>query len=112
MDKQTVLNHLSPEIVAKFRTAIEIGKWDNGDKLSPEQRQTCMQAVMIWEYEHLPINERTGYIPKKGDDGCDIEHHHHYPNHQASTNQEDDKPTPEPQNLNNQVDEQIVTIKH
>lgn len=108
MDKQTVLNHLSPEIVAKFRTAIEIGKWDNGDKLSLEQRQTCMQAVMIWEYEHLPINERTGYIPKKGDDGCDIEHHHHYPNHQRSNNEKGDK-----SNLGKQqADEQIITIKH
>lgn len=87
MNKQDILNTLTPEIVDKFRRAIEIGRWDNGDKISVEQRQTCMQAVMIWEYEYLPINERTGYIEKPQKDNgevigeeCDMEHEHHYPN--------------------------------
>ncbi|WP_131667190.1 YeaC family protein [Psychrobacter pygoscelis] len=87
MDKQTILASLTPEIVEKFRLAIELGKWPDGRKLSDEQRQTCMQAVMVWEHEHLPPTERTGYIhkPVKEDgtvegEACDIEHEHHYPN--------------------------------
>ena len=46
-----------------------------------------MQAVMVWEHEYLPIEERTGYIQKPKDDlgntvgeDCDVEHEHHYPN--------------------------------
>ena len=87
MNKQDILDSLNPEIVEKFRTAIEIGKWENGEKLTDAQRETCMQAVMVWEHEYLPVTERTGYIHKPvKDDGsvvgaeCDVEHEHHYPN--------------------------------
>lgn len=87
MNKQDILNSLNPEIIAKFRTAIEIGKWENGTKLTDEQRATCMQAVMVWEHEYLPTEERTGYIEKPKDkkgntigEECDVEHEHHYPN--------------------------------
>lgn len=87
MDKQTILASLTPEIVERFRSAIEISKWPDGRPLTPEQRETCMQAVMIWEHEHLPPTERTGFIHKPvKEDGsivgeeCDVEHEHHYPN--------------------------------
>lgn len=82
MDKQHILASLTPEIVEKFRTAIALGKWENGTRLTAQQRETCLQAVMVWEHEFLPVEERMGYIhrpPKVGDD-CDIEHDHHYPN--------------------------------
>lgn len=87
MDKQTILATLTPEVVDRFRQAIELGKWADGRKLTADQRETCMQAVMIWEHEHLPPTDRTGYIHKPiKDDGhvvgaeCDVEHEHHYPN--------------------------------
>lgn len=87
MDRQTILASLTPELVDKFRAAIELGKWADGTKLSAEQRATCMQAVMVWEHEHLAPAERTGFIHKPiKEDGstigaeCDVEHEHHYPN--------------------------------
>ena len=82
MDKQAILSALTPEIVEKFRTAIALSKWEDGSRLTDEQRQTCMQAVMVWEHEFLPIDERTGFIhrPKKESEDCDIGHDHHYPN--------------------------------
>ena len=87
MDKQTILATLTPDMVDKFRMAIELGKWPDGRKLTAEQRDTCMQAVMVWEHEHLPAAERTGYIHKPVKDNgsivgaeCDVEHEHHYPN--------------------------------
>ena len=93
MNKQDILNSLTPEIVAKFRTAIEIGKWENGEKLTNSQRDTCMQAVMVWEHEYLPVHERTGYIERPKDnkgntigDDCDVEHEHHYPNVEQPVN--------------------------
>ncbi len=81
MNKQAVLNALTPDIVEKFRTAIALGKWADGTRLTNEQKETCIQAVMIWEYENLPVTERTGYIhrPEKEAEGCDIGHDHHYP---------------------------------
>lgn len=92
MHKETMLNILNDEIIAKFKNAIEIGRWQNGDKLSGEQIALCMQAVMVWEHEHLPVDQRTGYVAKPTDNGqllgadCDVEHHRHYPNHPADHN--------------------------
>lgn len=87
MDKQTILASLTPDLVDKFRMAIELGKWPDGRKLTAEQRKTCMQAVMIWEHEHLSPAERIGFIHKPVKDNgdivgaeCDVEHEHHYPN--------------------------------
>lgn len=64
MNIEQMLNTLTPEIVEKLKTAVEIGKWPNGVALTKEQRQTCMQAVLVWEHKHLPENERTGYIDR------------------------------------------------
>ena len=65
---------LDADIVARLRTAVEIGKWPNGVVLTKEQRQTSMQAVIAWEAQNLPENERSGYIDKghkeEGDE-CD-----------------------------------------
>ncbi len=87
MDKQTILDALTPEIIDKFRSAIEIGRWADGRKLTDEQRETCIQSLLIWEHEYVPVEERTGYIHKPiKEDGtvvgseCDVEHEHHYPN--------------------------------
>lgn len=73
MNIEQILAALTPEIVARFKTAIEIGKWPNGQAVSPEQRETCMQAVVAWEHQHLPEEQRTGYIDrgsKKKDESC------------------------------------------
>lgn len=90
MNKDSILNALNDEIIAKFKTAIEIGKWENGEKLTQDQLATCMQAVMVWEHEHLPANLRTGYVQKPIENGqvvgqdCDVEHDRHYPNTDVS----------------------------
>lgn len=75
---EKMLAALTPEIVTAFRLAIEIGKWPDGRRLSPEQRATCMQAVIAWEHKHLPEEQRTGYIDKGDKDGevCDDDHQH------------------------------------
>lgn len=76
MNKQDILASLTPEIVASFRTAIELGKWPDGRKLTPDQVQTCMQAVMVWEHEHVPETERTGYIHKPEKEDACASHEH------------------------------------
>jgi len=78
MNPEAVLAALTPEIVDRLRTAVEIGKWPNGDRLTPEQRVTSMQAVLIWEMKNLPENQRTGYIDKgkKEGEACDTDHDH------------------------------------
>ncbi|WP_018014641.1 YeaC family protein [Teredinibacter turnerae] len=65
MNPEDILKNLTPEIVARFRSAIETGRWPNGDKLTAEQRNTCMEAVIVYEHHTLPPEQRTGYVPPK-----------------------------------------------
>ena len=74
-----ILAALNPDIVASFKRAIELGKWPDGRRLSDEQKETCMQAVLVWEMKYLPEEERTGYINKGKKEGevCDDHVHSH-----------------------------------
>ncbi len=56
---------VTAEVYESFRTAIALRRWPNGKALSEEQMETCMQAVMAYEYLNLPKESRTGYIPPK-----------------------------------------------
>ncbi|TDG11936.1 DUF1315 family protein [Seongchinamella unica] len=73
MDYQQLIESMTPEIYQNLRRAVELGKWQNGQKLTPEQRQHAMQAVIAWGERHLPETERVGYIDKghKAGDSCD-----------------------------------------
>ncbi len=62
---QKILESVTPEIYERFKSAIEIRRWPNGVKLTGEQMDTCMQAVVAYEYQNIPETERTGYVPPK-----------------------------------------------
>ncbi len=68
-----MLDVLTPDIVANLRRAVELGKWPDGKRLTPEQLETCMQAVIVWEKQNLPTQEHSGYIHKEHKEGevCD-----------------------------------------
>lgn len=65
-----LINKLTPEIYRSLKRAIELGKWPDGRALSPEQRSLCLQAVIAYEHEHLPPEERTGYIAPRPHTHC------------------------------------------
>ncbi|PTQ89491.1 YeaC family protein [Agitococcus lubricus] len=72
-----VLAALTPDIVANLKRAVELGKWPDGRRVTDEQRETCMQAVLVWEMQHLPEQERTGYIHKGEKEGETCDDHDH-----------------------------------
>ena len=43
------VDNLNVETINKLRTAVEIGRWDNGDKLTEKQKESALQAVMLWQ---------------------------------------------------------------
>ena len=77
MNIEQMLSMLDDNIVERLKTAVEIGKWPNGVALTAEQRQTCMQAVIAWEHQHVDPTQRTGYIskPQKEEDSCSSHSH-------------------------------------
>lgn len=59
---QEMLQMITPEVYGNIKRAVEIGKWLDGTKLDTSQRELCMQALIAYEREHLPEEERSGYI--------------------------------------------------
>lgn len=77
MNIEDLLKNITPDIYQNLKRAVELGKWPTGDRLTQEQRETCMQAVIAYEHLHLPPEEHTGYIPPKPHDYCGGDDHHH-----------------------------------
>ncbi|MEX1196862.1 MAG: DUF1315 family protein [Pseudohongiellaceae bacterium] len=63
---EDILATMNPEILMNMKTAVETGRWANGGKLTPEQVELCLQAIIAYEQQHLPEHERTGYIDRSG----------------------------------------------
>lgn len=70
MNFDDVLKSITPEVYENLKTAIELGKWADGRKLTQEQKENCMQAVIAYELKHIPAEQRTGYVPPKAHSHC------------------------------------------
>lgn len=80
MNLQQLLSSLTPDIYQNLKRAVELGKWPDGNRVSREQRDLCMQAVIAYERQHLPPEQHTGYIEPKPHTHCDThEEHDHEP---------------------------------
>ena len=68
-----MIEAMTPDMYQRLKTAVELGKWPDGRRLTPEQRQHSLQAVIAWGEKYLPESERVGYIDKgrKGGEVCD-----------------------------------------
>ncbi|MCP8466621.1 DUF1315 family protein [Pseudomonas sp. ZM23] len=62
-----MIENITPEIYERLKLAVEIGKWPDGRKLSQEQKELSLQAMIAWEMENLPEDQRTGYM---GEQAC------------------------------------------
>ena len=62
MDFKCLIDRITPEIYENLKQAVELGKWPNGEPLSKEQRESCLQAVIAWDIKHKPEEQRVGYV--------------------------------------------------
>jgi uncharacterized protein len=74
MDLTQRLTSLTPDIYQNLKRSVELGKWPDGQRLSLDQRQLCMQAMIAYEHKHLPPEEHTGYIPPEPHTACGDDH--------------------------------------
>lgn len=56
------IESITPEIYESLKLAVEIGKWPDGRKLTQEQKELSLQAMIAWETQNLPEDQRTGYM--------------------------------------------------
>ena len=52
------IENITPEIYENLKQAVELGKWGDGRKLTQEQKETCLAAMIAWEMKNLPEEER------------------------------------------------------
>ena len=57
MQLDILLNNMNDEVYQRLCQASETGKWPNGEKLSEQQREQCLQAVMLYQAKVLKTNE-------------------------------------------------------
>lgn len=57
-----LISNITQDVYESLKLAVEIGKWPDGRKLTQEQKELSLQAVIAWELKHLPEEERTGYM--------------------------------------------------
>ena len=66
MNFKEMIDNMSPEVYVKLKQAVELGKWPNGVRLTPEQTELCLQAVITYDYSNKEEKDRVGYIDTKG----------------------------------------------
>jgi hypothetical protein len=62
VDLEKILATITPEVYANLQRAIELGKWADGQKLTVEQKELCMQAIIAYGEQNLAEEERTGFV--------------------------------------------------
>lgn len=61
---QALLDSMTPVIHQNLKTAVELGKWPNGDRLTAAQVELCLQAIIAWDQKYLPATQRVAYIDR------------------------------------------------
>lgn len=61
---QALLASITPEVHDKLKRAVELGRWENGERLTQEQRDLCLQAVIAYDELHHAETEKVGYIDR------------------------------------------------
>lgn len=70
MTFEKMIEAMTPEVYQSLRRAVELGKWPNGMRLTQEQRETSLRAVIAYEHRHgVSEQERVGFIDRTRPDG-------------------------------------------
>jgi uncharacterized protein YeaC (DUF1315 family) len=72
VDAAEILAAMTWPIYLRFQEAVAIGKWPDGRPLSPAQKVTCINAIIVYENYHVDVHQRTGFVPPK-EDPCERE---------------------------------------
>lgn len=70
MNIDVLLQAMTPAVYEKIRQAVETGKWLDGNPLTEDQKESCMQAVMLYQAkiqkstEHMTVNEQGEIVHK------------------------------------------------
>lgn len=70
MNIEEMINGMTPEVYQRLVTAVELGKWADGVALTAEQKENCLQLVMLWQArnntdaQHMTIDTQGQMVMK------------------------------------------------
>jgi len=66
MTFEKMINQMTPAIYESLKQAVSLRKWPDGRRLTPEQTELCLEAVMRFEVENnVPEESRVGYLEQR-----------------------------------------------
>lgn len=57
MQYDDALRAMTPDIYERMRSAVETGRWPDGQKLTDAQRENAMELVMVYQAKFLDQDE-------------------------------------------------------
>lgn len=70
MNIQQLIQAMTPQIYENLRTAVEIGKWPDGNPLTEEQKSNSLRAVLMYQAtveqseQHMTIGKNGEVVQK------------------------------------------------
>ena len=62
MDISQLIDMIDPDVYENLKNAVALGKWADGKKLTSEQKELSLQAIIAYDIAHKPENSRVGSI--------------------------------------------------
>jgi len=69
MTYEELIQAMTPDMHQALTRAVELGKWPDGRRLTQEQKDICLRAVIAYDHDNKPEEERVGYISRAKKDG-------------------------------------------
>lgn len=70
MEIEQIIDGMTEGVYQRLATAVELGKWPDGVALTSEQKENCLQLVMLWqaryntEAQHMTIDTKGQMVMK------------------------------------------------
>lgn len=66
MTFERMIHQMTPAIYESLKQAVALRKWPDGRRLSAEQTELCLEAVIRYEWENnVPEDQRVGYLEQR-----------------------------------------------
>lgn len=72
MDFNALIDSITPETYAALLKALELGKWADGNRLTQEQKEHVMQAIIAYGEKNLAPEQRVGFIDRGSKDEGEV----------------------------------------
>ncbi|MCG8535789.1 MAG: YeaC family protein [Pseudomonadales bacterium] len=64
MDFNRLIESITPETYENLKRALELGKWADGTRLTQDQKEQVMQAIIAYGEKNLNEQQRVGFIDR------------------------------------------------